>query len=54
MKKVDVALDELVPFIDWQFFFAAWELKGRFPAILDDPKIGRGGDGISTTTRRSC
>jgi 5-methyltetrahydrofolate--homocysteine methyltransferase len=29
-----------VPFIDWQFFFTAWELKGRFPQILDDPKIG--------------
>jgi 5-methyltetrahydrofolate--homocysteine methyltransferase len=40
LKKVDVALDEIVPFIDWQFFFAAWELKGRFPKILDDPKIG--------------
>ena len=37
---VQPALDELVPFIDWTFFFAAWELKGRFPAILDDPKIG--------------
>jgi 5-methyltetrahydrofolate--homocysteine methyltransferase len=41
IKKVDVALDELVPYIDWQFFFAAWELKGRFPKILDDPKIGK-------------
>ena len=41
IKKVDVAVDELVPFIDWQFFFAAWELKGRFPKILDDPKIGK-------------
>jgi 5-methyltetrahydrofolate--homocysteine methyltransferase len=40
LKKVDVALEELVPYIDWQFFFAAWELKGRFPKILDDPKIG--------------
>jgi 5-methyltetrahydrofolate--homocysteine methyltransferase len=40
VKKVDVALDELVPFIDWQFFFAAWELKGRFPKIFDDPRIG--------------
>src|SRR5215210_6509030 len=30
-------LDELVPYIDWQFFFHAWELKGRFPAILDQP-----------------
>ncbi len=40
LKKVDVALAELVPFIDWQFFFAAWELKGRFPAILKDATIG--------------
>ena len=40
IRKVDIALAELVPFIDWQFFFAAWELKGRFPKIFDDPKIG--------------
>ncbi|OFW47471.1 MAG: methionine synthase [Acidobacteria bacterium RIFCSPLOWO2_12_FULL_67_14b] len=40
IRKLDVALADLVPFIDWQFFFTAWELKGRFPAILDDPKIG--------------
>ncbi|MBY0496385.1 MAG: methionine synthase [Cyanobacteria bacterium] len=41
LRKVDVALEDLVPFIDWQFFFAAWELKGRFPKIFDDPKIGK-------------
>jgi 5-methyltetrahydrofolate--homocysteine methyltransferase len=35
-----VPLAELVPFIDWTFFFAAWELKGRFPAILDHPQYG--------------
>lgn len=40
LKKVDVALSDLVPFIDWQFFFAAWELKGRFPAILTDATVG--------------
>ncbi|HYB97239.1 MAG TPA: methionine synthase [Vicinamibacterales bacterium] len=40
IRKVDIALDELVPYIDWQFFFAAWELKGRYPKIFDDPKIG--------------
>jgi len=39
-RKVDVALADLVPFIDWQFFFAAWEMKGRFPAILDHPELG--------------
>jgi 5-methyltetrahydrofolate--homocysteine methyltransferase len=36
----DIALAELVPFIDWTFFFTAWELKGRFPAILDHPQYG--------------
>ena len=35
-----VPLGELVPYIDWTFFFAAWELKGRFPAILDHPQYG--------------
>ncbi|MEO7135073.1 MAG: methionine synthase, partial [Vicinamibacterales bacterium] len=40
LKKVDIALEELVPFIDWQYFFTAWELKGRYPQILEDPRIG--------------
>ena len=31
---------ELVPYIDWSVFFQTWELKGRFPAILDDPAQG--------------
>ncbi|HXG90149.1 MAG TPA: methionine synthase [Vicinamibacterales bacterium] len=40
-RSVDVDLAELVPYIDWTFFFAAWELKGRFPAILDHPDHGQ-------------
>jgi 5-methyltetrahydrofolate--homocysteine methyltransferase len=36
----DVGLEDLVPYIDWTFFFTAWELKGRFPAILDHPQYG--------------
>ena len=36
----DIPLEPLVPLIDWTFFFAAWELKGRFPAILDHPQYG--------------
>ncbi len=39
-REIAPALDELVPFIDWTFFFSAWELKGRYPAILDDPRQG--------------
>jgi 5-methyltetrahydrofolate--homocysteine methyltransferase len=36
-RLVEPMLDELVPYIDWQFFFHAWDLKGKFPAILDNP-----------------
>jgi 5-methyltetrahydrofolate--homocysteine methyltransferase len=36
----DVRLEDVVPFIDWTFFFSAWELKGRFPAVLDHPQYG--------------
>jgi 5-methyltetrahydrofolate--homocysteine methyltransferase len=36
----DVPLADLVPYIDWTFFFAAWDLKGRFPAILQHPEYG--------------
>ena len=34
------SLEQLLPYIDWTFFFAAWELKGSFPAILDHPQYG--------------
>ena len=33
-------LDDLVPYIDWSPFFHTWELRGRFPAILDDAEVG--------------
>ncbi len=33
-------LSKLVPYIDWSPFFATWELRGRYPAILDDNKVG--------------
>src|SRR4051794_811920 len=31
---------ELAEYIDWTPFFQTWELTGRYPAMLDDPKIG--------------
>jgi len=37
---LDVAIEELVPYIDWTFFFHAWQLRGRFPKILDDAEKG--------------
>ncbi|MSO49161.1 MAG: methionine synthase [Acidobacteria bacterium] len=36
----DEPLEKIVPFIDWTFFFSAWELKGRFPAIFQHPEYG--------------
>jgi 5-methyltetrahydrofolate--homocysteine methyltransferase len=33
-------LRELVPYIDWSPFFHTWELRGRYPAILDDATVG--------------
>jgi 5-methyltetrahydrofolate--homocysteine methyltransferase len=36
----DIPLVELVPFIDWSPFFHAWELRGRYPQILEDPHVG--------------
>ena len=31
-------LSDLVPFIDWSPFFHTWELRGRYPAILEKPE----------------
>ncbi len=36
----DFPLADLVPYIDWSPFFMAWELSGKYPAILDDPAVG--------------
>jgi 5-methyltetrahydrofolate--homocysteine methyltransferase len=35
-----IPLAEITPYIDWTFFFHAWELKGRWPQILADPLKG--------------
>jgi 5-methyltetrahydrofolate--homocysteine methyltransferase len=36
-RLAEPAIEELIPYIDWQFFFHAWDLKGKFPAILEKP-----------------
>jgi 5-methyltetrahydrofolate--homocysteine methyltransferase len=38
LRVVEPSLETLREYIDWQFFFYAWELKGKFPAILDRPE----------------
>jgi 5-methyltetrahydrofolate--homocysteine methyltransferase len=37
----DVDVDALIPYIDWTPFFIAWELHGKYPAILQDEKVGK-------------
>jgi 5-methyltetrahydrofolate--homocysteine methyltransferase len=39
-RSIEEDIATLRGYIDWTFFFHAWELKGRYPAILDDPEKG--------------
>ncbi len=36
-----ITLDDLIPYIDWSPFFHTWELRGRYPAIFEDPIVGQ-------------
>jgi 5-methyltetrahydrofolate--homocysteine methyltransferase len=40
VQKIEVALSELVDFIDWTPFFNSWQLFGKYPAILTDEVVG--------------
>jgi len=37
----DHDLNEIAAYIDWQPFFIAWEMHGKFPQLLSDPVIGK-------------
>ena len=39
-RALDLPLRDIVEFIDWSPFFHAWEIRGRYPALLDDPALG--------------
>lgn len=36
----NISLAAIRPFIDWTFFFHAWKISGKYPAILDHPEKG--------------
>lgn len=36
----EYSIEKLAQYIDWTFFFISWQMKGKFPAILDDPTYG--------------
>jgi len=48
----DYPLTELVPFIDWSPFFFTWELKGKYPRIFEDAKIGEEAKKLYDDARR--
>jgi 5-methyltetrahydrofolate--homocysteine methyltransferase len=34
------SIEEIRKYINWMFFFIVWQLRGKFPEILDDPQKG--------------
>jgi len=48
----DYSIEELVDYIDWTPFFQTWELSGRYPAILDDSKVGEAARALHDDARR--
>lgn len=36
----DFPIDEIIPYIDWTYFFYSWDMRGTFPAVLDHPEKG--------------
>ncbi len=53
-RVVEPSLADLRDSIDWTFFFTAWELKGRFPAILDHPAHGAAARELYETRDRAA
>ncbi|MEX0600579.1 MAG: vitamin B12 dependent-methionine synthase activation domain-containing protein, partial [Rhodothermales bacterium] len=39
-EMTDVSLEEIRPYIDWTPFFITWQLKGKYPGILDHDEVG--------------
>jgi len=39
-KYENYSIKELAKYFDWYYFFKEWELKGKYPEIFDDPRVG--------------
>jgi 5-methyltetrahydrofolate--homocysteine methyltransferase len=52
VRRMEVPLEEVVPFIDWTPFFHAWELKGVYPRILEHPQWGAAARDLFEAGRR--
>ena len=53
VRAVEEEIAILREYVDWTFFFHAWELKGRYPAILDDPEKGAVARDLLATAQRA-
>ena len=40
-RAISPSIADLREYIDWSPFFHVWELRGRYPAIFDDPTVGK-------------
>ncbi|MCB1305443.1 MAG: B12-binding domain-containing protein, partial [Leptospiraceae bacterium] len=38
--KAEPSIEDLIPYIDWTPFFLTWEMRGKYPDILKDPRLG--------------
>ena len=38
IREFTPSIEELLPLIDWTFFFHAWEIRGHYPQILEKPE----------------
>ncbi|WP_185973546.1 methionine synthase [Ferrovibrio terrae] len=47
----DYPIDRLIERIDWSPFFASWELRGKYPAILQDDVVGEAARGLFKDAR---
>ena len=48
----DIKVETLIPYIDWSFFFYAWDMKGKFPDILSHPELGEEATSLYADARR--
>ena len=47
----DYPIERLIERIDWSPFFASWELRGKYPAILQDEVVGEAARGLFKDAR---
>ena len=45
-QRFEMPISDLIDTIDWTPFFSVWELSGKFPAILEDAKVGEAARGL--------